>query len=104
VDGLRREREFDYMDRTLCCLLHVHMTVNSLYPDQKIEAFTFGIQIRVKFNLCYKVIKIQVHNASCQPPFFSLLDPLVISVAVTANGRPLFASGSGDNRARVWSY
>lgn len=28
----------------------------------------------------------------------------VISVAVTANGRPLFASGSGDNRARVWSY
>lgn len=30
--------------------------------------------------------------------------PLVISVAVTANGRPLFASGSGDNRARVWSY
>ncbi|CEG80590.1 Putative Glucose repression regulatory protein TUP1 [Rhizopus microsporus] len=28
----------------------------------------------------------------------------VISVAVATNGRPLFASGSGDNRARIWSY
>lgn len=93
------------MNRILCCLLHVHMMVNLLYPDQKIEAFTFGIQTPVKFNSCYKVIKIQVHNASCQPPSFSpLAPPLVISVAVTANGRPLFASGSGDNRARIWSY
>lgn len=29
---------------------------------------------------------------------------LVISVAVTSGGSPLFASGSGDNHARIWSY
>ncbi|ORZ20762.1 WD40-repeat-containing domain protein [Absidia repens] len=28
----------------------------------------------------------------------------VISVAISPNGRPLFATGSGDNRARIWSY
>ncbi|ORX50101.1 WD40 repeat-like protein [Hesseltinella vesiculosa] len=28
----------------------------------------------------------------------------VISVAVSPTGRPLFATGSGDNRARIWSY
>lgn len=28
----------------------------------------------------------------------------VISVAVTSGGSPLFASGSGDNHARIWSY
>lgn len=29
---------------------------------------------------------------------------LVISVAVSPDGRPVFATGSGDNRARIWSY
>ncbi|KAI9473547.1 MAG: WD40-repeat-containing domain protein [Benjaminiella poitrasii] len=28
----------------------------------------------------------------------------VISVAISPTGRPLFATGSGDNRARIWSY
>ncbi|KAI8983592.1 WD40-repeat-containing domain protein [Pilobolus umbonatus] len=28
----------------------------------------------------------------------------VISVAISPSGRPLFATGSGDNRARIWSY
>ncbi|KAI8388010.1 WD40-repeat-containing domain protein [Radiomyces spectabilis] len=28
----------------------------------------------------------------------------VISVAISPAGRPLFATGSGDNRARIWSY
>ncbi|KAG2186264.1 hypothetical protein INT43_002702 [Umbelopsis isabellina] len=28
----------------------------------------------------------------------------VISVATSPAGRPLFATGSGDNRARIWSY
>jgi len=28
----------------------------------------------------------------------------VISVTTSPSGRPLFASGSGDNRARIWSY
>ncbi|KAI8063171.1 WD40-repeat-containing domain protein [Gongronella butleri] len=28
----------------------------------------------------------------------------VISVAVSPSGRPFFATGSGDNRARIWSY
>ncbi|CAO3625196.1 unnamed protein product [Cunninghamella blakesleeana] len=28
----------------------------------------------------------------------------VISVAVSPSGKPLFATGSGDNRARIWSY
>ncbi|SAM09359.1 hypothetical protein [Absidia glauca] len=29
---------------------------------------------------------------------------VLISVAVSPNGRPLFATGSGDSRARIWSY
>ncbi|KAI7869368.1 WD40-repeat-containing domain protein, partial [Spinellus fusiger] len=28
----------------------------------------------------------------------------VISVAISPAGRPMFATGSGDNRARIWSY
>lgn len=28
----------------------------------------------------------------------------VISVAISPSGRPIFATGSGDNRARIWSY
>ncbi|KAG1178660.1 hypothetical protein G6F70_002893 [Rhizopus microsporus] len=28
----------------------------------------------------------------------------VISVAISPSGKPLFATGSGDNRARIWSY
>ncbi|KAI9316074.1 WD40-repeat-containing domain protein [Dichotomocladium elegans] len=28
----------------------------------------------------------------------------VISVAISPSGRPLFATGSGDNRARIWCY
>lgn len=28
----------------------------------------------------------------------------IISVAVTSGGSPLFASGSGDNHARIWNY
>ncbi|KAI9317623.1 WD40-repeat-containing domain protein [Dichotomocladium elegans] len=28
----------------------------------------------------------------------------VISVAISQSGRPVFATGSGDNRARIWSY
>ncbi|KAI9014351.1 WD40-repeat-containing domain protein [Phycomyces nitens] len=28
----------------------------------------------------------------------------VISVAISPSGRPVFATGSGDNRARIWSY
>lgn len=29
---------------------------------------------------------------------------LVISVATSPGHKPMFATGSGDNRARIWSY
>jgi glucose repression regulatory protein TUP1 len=35
---------------------------------------------------------------------FVVIDTIVISVAASPGRRPLFASGSGDNRARIWSF
>lgn len=29
---------------------------------------------------------------------------IVISVATSPGHKPMFATGSGDNRARIWSY
>lgn len=37
------------------------------------------------------------------PPFFMCIVTIVISVAMSPAGT-YFATGSGDTRARVWSY
>lgn len=37
----------------------------------------------------------------CAP---SNVSALVISVATSPGHKPMFATGSGDNRARIWSY
>lgn len=81
--------------------------VIGLFLDQRTVVFNSGILVQVKHSLCFKVIRIQVTDVKKGGVICTLLTDclfIVISVATSPGHKPMFATGSGDNRARIWSY
>jgi WD40 repeat protein len=71
---------------------------NGSFQEVKIEVYSSGILLMDNLNSCYKDTKIPVSS-------HSLCLTIVISVALgPMNAGKLFATGSGDCRARIWSY
>ena len=73
--------------------------VNGSFQGARIKVYNSGIHLIDKHSSCFKDIKIQVFLVQDRPLM------TVISVALGPIGAgKLFATGSGDCRARIWSY
>lgn len=100
--------------RILFSAWRLRLTGNGCLAARKIGVFNFGILVPVIRNSCFRAIKTQVYFDLSDSRFIKVTSfgavqkliangsgDLVISVAPSPAGE-LFATGSGDMRARIW--
>ena len=89
--------------RTLSLVWLLHQMVNGSLAAPRIEASNSGtLELAIPI-LCCKVIRTQASSDSVHSQAFLTFAALVISVAPCPTGE-LFATGSGDMKARIWRY